>query len=181
MNENAPSILVVDDEENVFKSLSRCLRKEGYQLTHAASPADAFELLAQHEYAIVISDHLMPGMTGLQFLTLVRSRYPNTVRIMLTGHADIQTAIDAINRGHIFRFLSKPWDDLELKAALYFALEYRKESLENRRLLSMIRNDSVLAAQLEANHPGITSVKREKNGAILLDSESEPTDYFVLQ
>ena len=87
----------------------------------------------------------MPGMTGLQFLTLVRNRFPNAVRIMLTGHADLQTAIDAINRGHIYRFLSKPWDDLELKAALYFALEYRRESLENRRLLSLVRNDSLAA------------------------------------
>ncbi|MGV3624905.1 MAG: response regulator [Archangium sp.] len=171
MNETAPSILVVDDEENVFKSLSRCLRREGYQLTHAATPEEALRLLAQHDFHIVLSDHLMPGMTGLQFLTLVRSRFPNAVRIMLTGHADLQTAIDAINRGHIYRFLSKPWDDLELKAALYFALEYRKESLENRRLLSMIRTESLTATRLEAKHPGITHVKRTETGAILLDAE----------
>lgn len=169
MNENAPSILVVDDEENVFKSLQRCLRKEGYVLDHATGPEQAFQLLAEKEYQVVLSDHLMPGMTGLQFLTLVRSRYPDAVRIMLTGHADLQTAIDAINRGHIYRFLSKPWDDLELKAALYFALEYRKESLENRRLLSLVRNDSLAASRLEAKHPGITTVKRAENGAIILD------------
>lgn len=135
----APSILVVDDEENVFRSLARCLRKEGYSLTHANNPDEAFRLLALKPYEVVLSDHLMPGMTGLQFLTLVRNRYPDSVRIMLTGHADLQTAIDAINRGAIYRFLAKPWDDLELKAALHFALEHRRESLEQRRLLSIAR------------------------------------------
>src|SRR5436190_1473831 len=98
-------ILIVDDEENVCNALRRSLRKEGYELFFAHQPKEAFEILKTTKFDLVLSDHLMPNMTGLEFLKLVRDRYPNTVRIMLTGHADMQTAIDAVNQGEIYRFL----------------------------------------------------------------------------
>ncbi len=177
MTPHIPSILVVDDEDNVFSAIRRSLRKEGYELTHARDPEEAFQQLALRPYEVVLSDHLMPGMTGLEFLTLVRNRYPDAVRLMLTGHADMQTAIDAINRGNIFRFLSKPWDELELKAALHFALEHQRDALETRRLLSIARNEGTAACQLEMRHPGITHVARTRSGVISL--EDEGLDYAI--
>src|SRR5690349_8927459 len=121
---NAPrKILIVDDEENVCNALRRSLRKEGYELFFANEPAKGLELLKTTPVDLVLSDHLMPNMTGLEFLKLVRDRYPNCMRMMLTGHADMQTAIAAINQGEIYRFLTKPWDDTELKVTLYLAFE----------------------------------------------------------
>ena len=116
MAQPAPKrILIVDDEENVCHALRRSLRKEGYELFFGHEPAEGLEVLKKQPVDMVISDHLMPNMTGLEFLKLVRDRYPDVMRLILTGHADMQTAIDAINQGAIYRFLTKPWDDTDLE------------------------------------------------------------------
>ncbi len=99
---------------------------------------------------VVISDHLMPGMTGLEFLSLVRDRYPHAIRIMLTGHADTSTALKAINEGEIYRFLTKPCDPIELQIALHLACEKLQLERENRRLRAIVSTDPHLAAKLEA-------------------------------
>jgi two-component system, probable response regulator PhcQ len=95
------------------------------------------------------------------------------MRLMLTGHADMQTAIDAINHGEIYRFLTKPWDDTELKVTLHLALEQLDLERENRRLLAMVRQHEDLLRNLERKHPGICSIIRDETGAILID-EDEP-------
>jgi DNA-binding NtrC family response regulator len=77
----------------------------------AQSGMDAFELLALHQVQVILCDQRMPGMSGIEFLGKVKEMYPDTVRIMLTGHADLESVIDAVNRGHIYRFFTKPWDD----------------------------------------------------------------------
>ena len=164
-------ILIVDDEENVCHALRRSLRKEGYELFFGHEPAEGLEVLKKQPVDMVISDHLMPNMTGLEFLKLVRERYPSVMRLMLTGHADMQTAIDAINQGSIYRFLTKPWDDTELKVTLYLAFEQLDLERENRRLLSMVRRQYDLLKKLEREHPGIAHVVRDADGAILLDED----------
>src|ERR1700722_8470522 len=111
----ARHILIVDDEENVRNALRRSLRKEGYQLHFASGPAEALIVLAELPIDLVMSDHMMPEMSGMEVLSLVRDRCPHVMRLMLTGHADMETAIRAINHGEIYRFLTKPWDDAELK------------------------------------------------------------------
>src|SRR5690349_14681200 len=128
-------VLIVDDEENVRNALRRSLRKQGYELYFAAEPSEALTLLAQQPVDLVLSDHLMPNMTGLELLKVVRDRHPDCVRMILTGHADMQTAIDAINHGEIYRFLTKPWDDVELRVTLHLAFEQLDLQRENRRLL----------------------------------------------
>ena len=90
---NRHTVLIVDDEENVRNALKRSLRKEPYELLTAAGPEEGLQLLKSHRVDVVLSDHLMPKMTGLQFLTLVRDRHPDVARLMLTGHADLETAI----------------------------------------------------------------------------------------
>ena len=111
-------------------------------------------------------------MTGLEFLKLVRDRHPDTVRLMLTGHADMQTAINAINQGEIYRFLTKPWDDTELKVTLYLAFEQLELERENRGLLATVRRQHELIKSLEHDHPGIGHLVRDADGAILIDERS---------
>jgi two-component system, probable response regulator PhcQ len=172
MTEQPRSILIVDDEENVLKALRRSLRKEGYELHFASQPSEALEMLRNTRVDLVLSDHLMPNMTGLEFLKLVRDRHPDTLRIMLTGHADMQTAINAINQGEIYRFLTKPWDDTELKVTLYLAFEQLELERENRRLLATVRRQHELIKSIEQEYPGIGHLVRDASGAILIDERS---------
>lgn len=162
-------ILIVDDEQNVVNALRRSLRREGYEVYACTDPQEALALLGQIRVDLVMSDHLMPNMTGLEFLKSVRTRHPDGMRIMLTGHADMQTAIDAINQGEIYRFLTKPWDDAELKITLHLAFEQLDLERENRRLLALLRQQGEVIARLEQSHPGISTIHRDPTGAILLD------------
>lgn len=175
MNKNDERIiLVVDDEENVCRALRRTLRQEGYHVVTANDPARALELLKVTKVDMVISDHLMPNMTGLEFLKIVHDRHPDCMRIMLTGHADMQTAIDAINQGEIYRFLTKPWDDTELKVTIHLAFEQLELMRENRRLLTAVRRQYDLIKSLEREYPGIGKLVKDSDGAIIIDSDSKP-------
>ena len=173
---NAPlqrRLLIVDDEENVINALRRSLRREGYHIQYATRPADALALLRESPVDLVLSDHLMPEMTGLDFLKLVRDRHPDCARLMLTGHADMQTAIDAINHGEIYRFLTKPWDDTELKVMLHLAFEQLELERENRRLLATVRRQQGVLERIEREHPALRTLVRDASGAIVID---EPED-----
>jgi two-component system, probable response regulator PhcQ len=165
-------VLIVDDEENVRNALRRALRKEGYELFFASGPAEGLKILAEQPIDLVMSDHMMPEMSGLEFLTLVRDRHPDVMRLMLTGHADMDTAIKAINQGEIYRFLTKPWDDTELKVTLFLAFERQALERENRRLTAVVRRQEMFIVNLEREYPGIGQVARDSDGAIVL-SDSE--------
>ena len=132
-------ILVVDDEEGVTRALQRALRREGYQVTACNDPREALALLKTQAFDVVLSDHLMPGMTGLELTKLVRDRYPDMLRMMLTGQPDTDLLIQAINHGEVYRFVTKPWDDLELKVTLSFAFEHLEAQREQRRVGAMVR------------------------------------------
>ncbi|MEW5738138.1 MAG: response regulator [Myxococcota bacterium] len=164
---SARRILIVDDEANVCSALRRSLGREGYQLESFTNPQEALDRMKVQPFDLVISDHLMPEMTGLEFLKRVRDRHPDAVRIILTGHADMQTAIDAINQGEIYRFLTKPWDDLELKVCVTLAFEKLDLERENRALLARVR---ALSDRLVREKPQLGSLRRDETGAILLDA-----------
>lgn len=165
------TLLIVDDEDNVRNALKRSLRKEDYVIFTASGPEEGLEVLRQQAIDVVISDHLMPRMTGLEFLKLVRDRHQGVGRIMLTGHADMETAIKAINEGEIYRFLQKPWDDIELKVVLHLSFEQVELERENRRLLAMVRKQAEYIRDLETKYPGISHVVRDAEGAIVLSDE----------
>ncbi|MDP1653844.1 MAG: EAL domain-containing protein [Rhodocyclaceae bacterium] len=112
------TLLLVDDEPNILNALRRLLRRENYEILTAESSAIAFDLLARHRVHVVISDQRMPDMSGTEFLSRVKQLYPDTIRIVLSGHADLQSVTDAINRGAIYRYLVKPWDDDALRAQI---------------------------------------------------------------
>ncbi|MBN1844700.1 MAG: response regulator [Sedimentisphaerales bacterium] len=129
-------ILFVDDDENLLNSYKRQLRKQ-FQLETANGPQRALELTKDNgPFAVIVSDMRMPGMNGIEFLGRVRELYPDSVRMMLTGNADLQTAIDAVNQGCIFRFLNKPCppemmvETLQAALAQYRLIHSEKELLE---------------------------------------------------
>ncbi|HEY4559413.1 MAG TPA: EAL domain-containing protein [Lysobacter sp.] len=109
------TLLLLDDEENVLRSLVRLFRRDGYQILTANSVREAFDLLASNRVQVIVSDQRMPDMSGTEFLGRVRDLYPDTVRMVLSGYTDLATITDAINHGAIYRFLTKPWDDDELR------------------------------------------------------------------
>jgi DNA-binding NtrC family response regulator len=163
-------ILCVDDEEGVTRALRRTLSREGYEVSTRNSPEDALALLKTESFDMIISDYRMPGMTGVELTRICRDRYPEMMRLILTGQADTNMAIEAINQGEVYRFISKPWDDIELKVTLFMAFEQLELLAENRRLLAALRQKQALIEQLERAHPGIGSVVRDDSGAILLDA-----------
>ena len=117
--ENEPvqqTLLLVDDEVNILNALKRVLRREGYQVLTAENTDLAFELLAKFPVQVIISDQRMPGMSGTAFLERAKRLYPDTVRIILSGYTDLASITDAINRGAIYHFLTKPWEDDKLRA-----------------------------------------------------------------
>jgi DNA-binding NtrC family response regulator len=114
-------VLIVDDEANIRQALQRLLH--GCQVFTASNADVALRILEREEMDVLITDHRMPGMTGLDLVRFVRGRWPKTLRMMLTGQTDVRLAMDAINQGEMYRFLMKPWDDLELKLEVHFAFE----------------------------------------------------------
>jgi DNA-binding NtrC family response regulator len=144
------TVLIVDDDENARLGLALALRDAGYRLLLADGPDAGLARLAEEPVDVVISDQRMPGMSGLEFLGIVRDRYPDAVRIILTGHADTDTAVRAINQGEIYRFLTKPCDRTELRVTLHLACERQALERENRRLLALVRTSPELQGRLDA-------------------------------
>ena len=151
--QKAASLLLVDDEPGILSSLRRLLRPAGYQIHTAESGKAGLEILEHEEIDLVISDMRMPEMDGAKFLEQVRLRWPATTRILLTGYADVTSTIEAINRGEIYRYVSKPWDDNDLILVVRDALEGARLRNENARLLALTQaqNDELkdLNASLE--------------------------------
>lgn len=146
-------ILLVDDEVNVVSSLKRLLRHEDYHIDVAPGGQQALEILERSQVDLIISDARMPGMDGATFLAQVQARWPDCMRILLTGYADLSMTVKAINEGRIYRYISKPWDDEELRTVIRQALHFRHLERERKRLelLTLEQNERLqeLNASLE--------------------------------
>lgn len=112
------TLLLVDDEPDILSALRRMLRNEGYRILTAQDALEGLKILARESVQVVISDQRMPGMSGTEFLARVKSMHPENLRIILSGQADMVSVIDAINNGAIYKFLTKPWDDMNLRAQI---------------------------------------------------------------
>uniref|UniRef100_C6DZA3 Response regulator receiver protein n=1 Tax=Geobacter sp. (strain M21) TaxID=443144 RepID=C6DZA3_GEOSM len=167
----ANDILLVDDEPHVISAIMRGLDDEPYLLTGAAGGKEALQLMENRTFKVVISDEKMPEMDGAEFLSQVKQLYPETVRIMLTGHASVEATMRAVNKGEIYRFFTKPWNETELKLALRSAVEKYDLEHENRRLLRTVEHQSQELKFLERNYPGISELRRDADGGIVLDTE----------
>jgi len=151
MNSEPARVLCVDDEPNVLEGLKLHLRRK-FALTTAASGAEALQRMrAEAPFAAIVSDMRMPGMSGAEFLKQARSVAPDTVRLLLTGHSDLQSAVSAVNDGQIFRFLSKPCPPPQLAAALDSAVQqYRLVTAERELLEKTLRGTVKMLADVLA-------------------------------
>lgn len=150
-----PRILCVDDEPNVLASLRRLFQHNGYSVRIADSAATGLQALQNEPIDLVISDLHMPQMDGARFLGQVRERWPQTMRMLLTGHADAGLIAEAVNSGEIHRYIAKPWDDDDIVAQVRLALERRSVELEKARLeqIALARTEELKAlnSSLEQN------------------------------
>jgi len=142
------TLLLVDDEEEVGAALERLLRRDGYRILRATSGQEGLKILAQNEVGVIISDQRMPGMDGVEFLTQVKDLYPQTIRIILSGYADLDSVTAAINQGAIYKFFVKPWDSNTLRADLVEAFWRYDMARQKEHLLQEIQSANVLLAQV---------------------------------
>ncbi len=168
-----PVVLLLDDEPNVTAGLKRALHNDPWKIVTAATVGGAFDILARENVDVVVSDERMPGMSGSQFLTEVRKKYPNTIRMILSGQADLEAAVRAINEGEVYRFLLKPCNPAELRITIRQALEHKQLVELSRKLLREYEKKQSILDELERANPGITLIETDESGAICLDEEDE--------
>ena len=142
-------VLIVDDEPSVLSALSRTLGRSGHRVEKAASGDEALAALEGGGIDVVVSDMRMPGMSGAELLERIAARWPKVMRILITGHADFDATVAAINRGHIFRYVAKPWVEGDLLTAVREAIEYQSQFVERHSLLEAIRERT---AELTKRH-----------------------------
>jgi two-component system probable response regulator PhcQ len=181
-------IMLVDDEINILSALKRAMLTIPFddldgdrpEIETFTSARQALARISGKPVDLVISDYRMPEMSGVEFLAELVRIQPDVARLILSGQADLEAVIDAINRVQIHRFIGKPWHDFELKSAVVQALAARSLVLENRRLADLVRKQygkisrrEAELRRLEAESPGITHLKRAPDGRILIDDEDE--------
>ncbi|MBI3285524.1 MAG: Flp pilus assembly complex ATPase component TadA [Burkholderiales bacterium] len=146
-------ILLVDDEPNVLSALRRVFRQENYEVVTCQAPQEALERLGREKFQLIISDYMMPGMNGGELLKQARANFPDMIRIMLTGHADVNAVVGAVKTGAVYKFILKPWNDDDLRVTVALALEQhslleknkalQKENLEKSREVAQLAKISV--------------------------------------
>ncbi len=169
------SVLLVDDEAHVTEGLSRHFPRQDYEVLRANSAAQAYELLAQRAVDVVVSDERMPGESGTEFLANVRQRYPNTIRMVLSGQASLEAAVRAINEGEVYRFLLKPCNPIDLILTIQQALQHRHLAEQSRALLLEFQRQAALLETLQSGRSTFLDVQRDATGALLVD-ESAASD-----
>ena len=166
-------ILLVDDEPNVLSALGRALIDEPWEVHTASSGEAGLEELAKRPFTVIVSDERMPGMGGAEFLSRARAQYPDTLRILLTGQASLESTMKAVNGGEIYRFFLKPWDETTVVLALRSAIEKSELEEENRKLLRTVKRQSGELKLLEKSFPGITDLRKDDQGAYVLEEISD--------
>jgi two-component system, probable response regulator PhcQ len=176
-------VLLVDDEPPTLNALSRLLRSDGHQVLTTSDPLQAPIIVESGKVDIVVSDMDMPEMNGLELMAQLRQSAPHVVRILLTGRGSLAAAMRAINEGEVFRFLTKPWNNDELRSTIKEAEARLREPPPAVQAANLAERRSKLLAELEQTHPGITQVDRvdgvyelsnEQARATLLQLQAEP-------
>ncbi|MHC5538876.1 response regulator [Singulisphaera rosea] len=147
-------LLIIDDEPNVCDSVHDLLRRE-FRVLKANSARDGYRIMQEEEVHIIMSDQRMPQMTGVELLAKVKSRYPQAVRMLFTGFADLESIIAAINQGHIFGFLKKPWQPEELESAV------RQAAMEYDRLIETAHEREELVTEVLSLQTRVTALESE--------------------
>ncbi|HEY0190189.1 MAG TPA: response regulator [Kofleriaceae bacterium] len=155
-----PVVVCVDDDEAMLGTVVRCLKREPFEVRSTLSASEALGWIAADDIAVLVSDYEMPEMTGAQLAGHARRVRPETVRILLTGKRSLETAIDGINQGEIFRFLNKPFDNEQLRGAVHAGVARNKELVEMSGDRERRERRKALHGALEAEYPGISQVAR---------------------
>jgi len=165
-------ILIVDDEPNILKSLKRVLHGENREVFIAEDAEKGMEILDENkDIEVIISDNRLPAMSGIEFLTKIRSKYPDTIRILITGYPDLSTAMDAINKASIWRYMLKPIEIDELKILVNQAFEYHKILRENRLLLQIARQQAEWLKVLQERYPEIVDKEVDESSMYIIEEK----------
>lgn len=156
------TLLFVDDERNILSSLKRLFRPLGYRIFLANGGAEGLEILRQEQVDLVISDMRMPEMDGAEFLEKVAAQWPDTVRLLLTGYADISSTIAAINKGKIHQYISKPWNDNDIKITVEQALKFRLLEAERDELLELSHKQNEELKEFNTNLEGLVKSRTDE-------------------
>jgi FixJ family two-component response regulator len=157
-----PRILIVDDEEAILETMTFTFM-DVYEVITSDDAAKALSLMDEYApVSVVITDQRMPGMTGVELLEQVYARHPETVRIMLTGFADSEATIKAINEGHVYAYINKPWEPDELKQVVKRAVEHHALTVENHRLVDDLTSvNSIMEAVMDRLDLGAIAIDRD--------------------
>lgn len=169
-------ILVVDDEIDNLDLLKRTFRRE-YNVHTANSAMDALKLLENREFAVIVSDQRMPEMTGVELLQRAREKYPLTIRILLTGYTDINALVDAINMGHVYRYVTKPWSREEIVMTVKRAVEHYETTKQNFRLLDELK---IKNEQLENSYRELKRLDELKTRFMVISSHELRTPASII-
>lgn len=176
---DAFTILLVDDEPNVSAAIKRSLEEYLWTVLTATSANQGLEILAEHDIDVVVSDEKMPEMSGSIFLTHVRKQYPQTIRIILTGQAELDTAIRAINGGEIYRYFTKPCNCEELAGAIRQGLQRKQLVEKSQEMLHGYQKNLTVLKELEKEDPGITRLETDEDGALYLETVALDLDELI--
>ena len=179
----APTVLCVDDEPNILSALRRLLRPAGYRVLTADSGAAGLAVLEADSVDLVISDMRMPEMDGARFLECVRERWPDTIRLLLTGYSDVSAILAAINRGEIYRYITKPWDDNDILLVVRHALERRSLGIEKDRLEALTRDQNAeltaLNESLEAKVAARTGELKAAHDTVVASNDKLKSNFIT--
>ncbi len=167
------TLLFVDDEEGVLHALRRIFMDENYEILTAPSAPAALGILESRPVHLMITDHRMPGMTGAELLKQARERWPETIRIMLTGYADVSSIMGAVKDGAVYKFVTKPWNDDDLRLTVSLALQQYLLMQENRRLKDIAREQQAKIrsfAGMLGEHRGVVGSILAKTGYLSQDA-----------
>ncbi|OQX85623.1 MAG: hypothetical protein B6D55_07135 [Candidatus Omnitrophica bacterium 4484_70.2] len=161
-------ILIVDDEPHILSLLKKILEEGNREVLTAKSAEEAWQLLKEKgEVGVIICDHRLPNMSGVDFLVKVKRLYPDTIRILVTGYPEISTAVEAINKAHIWRYILKPIDVDNLKILIKQAFEYYRILKENRLLLKIARQQKEWIEAMKKEFPEIINQKLNESSSEL--------------
>lgn len=163
------TLLLVDDEPNILASLKRLLRRDDYHILTANSGQEGLDVLACHAVDVIVSDQRMPGMLGADFLRKAKLLCPQTIRIMLSGYTELQAVTDAVNEGAIFKFLTKPWEDHQLREHISEAFRLKGIDDDNVRLNAQLRDAN---QALAAANAAMQALVRQQQNQISRDEVS---------
>ena len=178
MSTPSHTILCVDDEENILSSLKRLLRKEPYRVLTAAGGEQGLEMLRENEVHLVLTDQRMPGMSGTEFLARVKEAYPAVVRVILTGYTDVDSITESINKGHIYKFFLKPWNDQNLKLEIRSALEQYDLVQANQDLHEKVVEQN---QQLTRVNEQLEEMVRERTRKLEIQNRALEVSHAVLE